>query len=504
MIGRREALGGRAKAAGRAGALTVAAFLVLTVILDARESSAGFEAPLLLAFLNTTFLGIIPLILAYKAAKSHHATAVSGFLMVGCGLTALGVSNLYAGWVMPLAGSSNPTVTLHNLGSLGAGICQLAGAHFFLQELSGMSGINIRLKRYWTLHAGIVVLVSITAFLAFWGMLPVFFDPLNGPSLLRQLILGAAVCLFAMAGLVFMEIYATTRTQFAYWYGLALWLIAIGLFCVLQQHAVGSALGWAGRGAQYVGCVFLIIAFRQGQREPGATNAVAMAKATTALWPYMEHKIQERIAGLTQVNEALQREISERKKAEQALLESEKRFHSYFMKAPVGINGFDSDGKVIAVNSAARSYFGVGEDDPLAGYRLFEDPSISEETKAKIRNGQTATEERFIDFQVIKEHRMYDTSRTEDDRLCVHLTYTPYGPINDPAGYIVIIQDITERKRVEQESIRQMDELLRWQELTIGREDRMRQLKTEINELLVTDGKPARYSVEAEPGEGPK
>ncbi len=153
----------------------------------------------------------------------------------------------------------------------------------------------------------------------------------------------------------------------------------------------------------------------------------------------------------------LEKEMSERKRVEEALQEGEKHFHSYFMKSPVGINGFDSEGKVIAVNSIARKYFGVSEDDPLTGYRLFEDPSISEETKAKIRNGQIATEERFIDFAAIKEHRMYRTIKTENDRVYIHLTYTPYGPINNPTGYIVIIQDITERKQAE-EKIRESEE----------------------------------------------
>ncbi len=141
-------------------------------------------------------------------------------------------------------------------------------------------------------------------------------------------------------------------------------------------------------------------------------------------------------------------DITERKEAEQLLLENEKRFHKYFMNAPVGINAFDSKGKVIAVNSLARQYFGVSEDDPLTNYCLFDDPSISNETKAKILQGEMATEERFIDFNAIKEHRMYETIKSEEDKVYIHLTYTPHGPVNAPNGYIVIIQDMTASKSI--------------------------------------------------------
>jgi PAS domain S-box-containing protein len=54
-------------------------------------------------------------------------------------------------------------------------------------------------------------------------------------------------------------------------------------------------------------------------------------------------------------------------------------------------------------------------------------------------------------------------------------------------------QDITKRKQAEQKILAQLDELLRWQRLTIGREERMLQLKAEVNELLARLGQPARY-----------
>jgi PAS domain S-box-containing protein len=58
------------------------------------------------------------------------------------------------------------------------------------------------------------------------------------------------------------------------------------------------------------------------------------------------------------------------------------------------------------------------------------------------------------------------------------------------------IRDITARRLVEEKTHRQLEELMRWQEVTLGREDRIRQLKNEVNQLLVQRGETARYQSE--------
>ena len=55
------------------------------------------------------------------------------------------------------------------------------------------------------------------------------------------------------------------------------------------------------------------------------------------------------------------------------------------------------------------------------------------------------------------------------------------------------MMDISDRKRTEEKIISQLEELQRWQEVTLGREDRNRQLKQEVNELLVRLGETIRY-----------
>ena len=70
--------------------------------------------------------------------------------------------------------------------------------------------------------------------------------------------------------------------------------------------------------------------------------------------------------------------------------------------------------------------------------------------------------------------------------------------VNDTNGKplaVLSIQDVTESQRVEAQARDQLDELLRWQQVTIDREDRVQALKAEINGLLAGQGQPNRYAV---------
>jgi PAS domain S-box-containing protein len=56
-----------------------------------------------------------------------------------------------------------------------------------------------------------------------------------------------------------------------------------------------------------------------------------------------------------------------------------------------------------------------------------------------------------------------------------------------------IFRDITERKQAEVKQAEQLEELRRWHELTLGREERIIDLKHEVNDLLGKTGKHPRY-----------
>ena len=58
---------------------------------------------------------------------------------------------------------------------------------------------------------------------------------------------------------------------------------------------------------------------------------------------------------------------------------------------------------------------------------------------------------------------------------------------------VTLVRDITERKQAQATLAEQLAELRRWNDVTMGREVRILDLKQEVNELLVQAGHPPRY-----------
>lgn len=72
------------------------------------------------------------------------------------------------------------------------------------------------------------------------------------------------------------------------------------------------------------------------------------------------------------------------------------------------------------------------------------------------------------------------------------------APIHDETGQIIgicgVSRDITRRLEAERERQSQLEELRRWQHLTLGREERVLDLKEQVNRLLVASGQPPAFS----------
>jgi PAS domain S-box-containing protein len=177
------------------------------------------------------------------------------------------------------------------------------------------------------------------------------------------------------------------------------------------------------------------------------------------------------------------RDISDRKEAEEALRESRATARGLLDATQESLLLLDKEGIIIAVNqTAARRLQGTPEE--LIGTNRFDllPQNLRESRKVHFNN-------------VLQTGNPADFEDERDGMVFHHIYY----PVQDKSGAIIglaiFAQDITERKHMEGELRRNVEELEQFSKLAIGREKKMIQLKQEINELLGQLDQGEKYEI---------
>ena len=233
--------------------------IAIIIMLAFINPALVFEPPFLLPILNVLFLSLIPFTVAYLAWKSYATSGTLTLFLVGCGMVALGSGSLVAGFIINIPGGTNLNVTIFNSGALIFATLLVAGALFALQKATPYKSPKHGGLYLGLCYLAVLIFMSLFSLAALAGLVPPFFVQGAGPTVLRQVVLGAATVLFAVATIIFLRVYLRSRYDFTYWFSLALALITIGLCAVFIQKSVGSPIGWTGRVAQYLGCAYLLI-----------------------------------------------------------------------------------------------------------------------------------------------------------------------------------------------------------------------------------------------------
>lgn len=174
---------------------------------------------------------------------------------------------------------------------------------------------------------------------------------------------------------------------------------------------------------------------------------------------------------------------TQRIKSEKALEKSETRFQSIYEESPIGIEIYDAAGQLVEINPACLDLFGVSDLSDVVGFKIFDDPNISEKEKDKLRKGETVRFETPFDFEKVKEANLYKTSKS--GTIYLDILITPLGPKEGrpSTGYLVHIQDITERRKAQEELQTAYDEMeSRVQERTSELVSSNQELQSEVSE----------------------
>jgi PAS domain S-box-containing protein len=164
----------------------------------------------------------------------------------------------------------------------------------------------------------------------------------------------------------------------------------------------------------------------------------------------LEKQVQERTSELAKTNDALKAEIQERKRAEEALRESEEKYRVLFEAAPIGIGIADFEGKVLDANKSIQE---------MTGFTLEELSSID------IGSTYVDPNKRRLLLKTLQEAgRVRDWEvrlKRKDGAIYYALLSADLLELRGRKVLLTTARNITERKRIEDELRQRTEELAR-------------------------------------------
>ncbi len=182
------------------------------------------------------------------------------------------------------------------------------------------------------------------------------------------------------------------------------------------------------------------------------------------------------------------KDITDQKRMEKTLEESEKKFKLLYEKAPVPYHTLSPTGLITDVNEKWCQTLGYMKEEVI-GKSIFDFVSEDERTNAqesfaqKIVNGKSYTG---------GHEREYRTKAGEKRLFVIH-DFLLFDKDSRVVSVYTTMEDITENKIAEQTLKEKINELERYKIITVNREMKMMELKNEINELCTQHHEKQRY-----------
>ncbi len=240
----------------RFGKIVVFFYVLCILALLLAENDLVYENDTLLLFCNIIFTGLIPIIIAIVAGYAYVQNSGVNALFMSCGMLVIGLGSAITGAFNLRPESANISVTMYNACAFFGAVFQFAASEkaYLLRSEKG----KYRILKLVLAFSGVCLLVMGLMVAALNGWTPPFVDQ-EGSTRLRDAVLWLAIAFFFSAYLQMNRQYKIYTAEYLFWYALSLLLIALGLTAVCVSGRPETALGWAGRSAQYMGAVCALI-----------------------------------------------------------------------------------------------------------------------------------------------------------------------------------------------------------------------------------------------------
>ncbi|MBF0606153.1 MAG: PAS domain S-box protein [Magnetococcales bacterium] len=185
----------------------------------------------------------------------------------------------------------------------------------------------------------------------------------------------------------------------------------------------------------------------------------------------------------------MQEDITERKRMDEALRKSQQRLAFLVQNSPLGIIEWDINFRVITWNSAAEHIFGYTREETTG----------KQASELIIPEGMRAhADEVWLTLSKQRGVVSIDSENVTKDGqhiTCHWYNVTLVDETGHPIGVTSIVDDITHSRKMETELRQYLQELERFTQLAVNREEKMISLKQEINTLREECGYAAKYTI---------
>ncbi len=144
-------------------------------------------------------------------------------------------------------------------------------------------------------------------------------------------------------------------------------------------------------------------------------------------------------------------DLTKHRETLQALSESVRFSRDFLAHSAVGAAIYDGERALTNVNRNALRIFGIPDQQEFARVKIFDAMLVPPEAREALSRGESVRFETILDFDAVRHDGLFLSTRTGRAHLDVLMNNLGLDKRYESKGYLVQVQDITQRREIEME-----------------------------------------------------